>query len=65
MIRRTVARITLALFAASLGSAFVVTEASARNLSYSAGKGIKCYYVLVSSVNNVNVYQTVCRKSGV
>ncbi len=65
MIRRTTARIALAFFAASLGSAFFAGEAAARNLSYSAGKGVKCYYVLVSSVNNVNVYQTVCRKTGV
>ncbi|MEY2683013.1 MAG: hypothetical protein RJA09_157 [Pseudomonadota bacterium] len=40
-------------------------QASARNLSYSAGKGVKCSYILVSSVNGVNVWQTVCRKSGV
>lgn len=39
--------------------------ASARNLSYSAGHGVKCYYVLVSSVDGTNVWQTVCYKSGV
>ncbi len=62
---RTIARIALVLFASSLGSTFVAGDAVARNLSYSAGKGVKCYYVLVSSVNNVNVWQTVYRKSGV
>ncbi len=40
----------------------VAAQASARNLSYSAGNGVKCYYVLVSSVNGVNRYNTVCRK---
>jgi hypothetical protein len=65
MNRPTLARLALALFTASLGSSFVATDAMARNLSYSAGKGVKCYYVLVSSQNGNNVYQTVCRKSGV
>lgn len=42
---------------------FAVTgQAAARNLFYSAGQGVKCYYVLVSSVNGVNRYNTVCRK---
>jgi hypothetical protein len=54
-----------ALAASILGSSFVAGDAVARNLSYSAGKGVKCYYVLVSSVNGTNVWQTVCRKSGV
>lgn len=50
----------------SLAAALVFSgPAAARNLSYSAGKGVKCYYVLVSSVNGANTYQTVCRKSGV
>lgn len=62
---KSIARAVLPVFTASLLSFTVVGEASARNLSYSAGKGIKCYYVLVSSVNNTNVYKTVCRKSGV
>lgn len=59
MTRRTLARITLALFATS---AFVAGDAAARNLSVSTGGGVKCYYVLVSSVNGVNTYQTICRK---
>ena len=56
----TAVALTLTLLAA-----FGAGNASARNLSYSVGKGVKCYYVLVSSVNGTNVYQTVCRKSGV
>ncbi len=62
MSRRILAKITLCLFAASLGSTFLAGEAAARQLSYSVGGGVKCYYVLVSSVNGVNVWQTVCRK---
>jgi hypothetical protein len=53
----------IALLAAS--ALIMAGQASARNLSYSAGKGVKCSYVLVSSVNGVNTWQTVCRKSGV
>ena len=56
--------VMLAVSVAAFG-AMLTTEAGARNLSYSAGKGVKCSYVLVSSVNGVNVWQTVCRKSGV
>jgi hypothetical protein len=58
-------RVALVLAASVIGSTVVPGEAAARNLSYSAGKGVKCYYVLVSSVNGNNVWQTVCRKTGV
>jgi hypothetical protein len=58
---RTLGSIALSLVATLVFSA----PAAARNLSYSAGNGVKCYYVLVSSVNGTNTYQTVCRKSGV
>ena len=54
-------RNTLVLLIAGLSFA-VAGQATARNLSYSAGKGVKCYYVLVSSVNGVNRWDTVCRK---
>jgi len=30
--------------------------------SGSTGHGVKCYWVLVSSVNGTNTYQQVCRK---
>ena len=57
--------LTVAAFA-SLTSAmlFAPLQASARNLSYSAGGGVKCYYVLVSydPVMQASVYATVCRK---
>jgi hypothetical protein len=56
---------TTLLLAISFSAFLLAGQASARNLSYSAGKGVKCYYVLVSSVNNVNRWETVCRKSGV
>ena len=52
-----------AVLAAALLS--VAAPASARNLSYSVGGGVKCYYVLTSSADGVNVWQTVCYKSGV
>lgn len=59
---KSVTRLLLALFSFSLlGTAFI-GEAAARNLSYSAGNGVKCYYVLTSSVNGVNTYSTICRK---
>ena len=35
--------------------------ASARE-GNSIGHGVKCYWVLVSSINGVNTYQQVCRK---
>ncbi|MBL8488077.1 MAG: hypothetical protein JNK22_13400 [Rhodocyclaceae bacterium] len=43
----------------------LATDAAARNLSYSVGGGVKCRYVLVSSVGAVNTWKTVCSKSGV
>ncbi|HEX4944648.1 MAG TPA: hypothetical protein VFV55_09870 [Usitatibacteraceae bacterium] len=60
--KRTIARITLALFASSLGSAFFVGDAFAKN-STSLGHGVKCTFVLVKSVNGVNTYKTVCRRN--
>ena len=33
--------------------------------SNSLGKGVKCSWVLVSSTGSNNVYQQICRKSGV
>lgn len=59
---KTAIRAAVSLLGASLVALSFVSESGARNLSYSAGGGVKCYYVLVSSVNNVNTYQTVCRK---
>ncbi len=62
---KLLSRIALALVAVSALSLSLAGPAAARNLSYSAGHGVKCYYVLVSSVNGAQTYQTVCRKSGV
>lgn len=53
------------ILAASLLGLGATGTAQARNLSYSVGGGVKCYYVLVSSTGGTNVWQTVCRKSGV
>ena len=58
-------RIAICLLGASALSLSVAGPAAARNLSYSAGHGVKCYYVLVSSVGSAQTYKTVCRKSGV
>jgi hypothetical protein len=33
--------------------------------SNSLGGGVKCTWVLVSSIGNTNVHKQVCRKSGV
>jgi hypothetical protein len=49
------------LIAASLLTLPMVTPASAGN-STSLGHGVKCTWVLVSSVNNTNTYKQVCRK---
>jgi hypothetical protein len=62
---KTFARFLALLTGIAALSAVAVGDAAARNLSYSAGNGVKCYYVLTSSANGVNVWQTVCRKSGV
>lgn len=49
------------LIAASLLTLPMVTPAAAKN-SNSLGHGVKCTWVLVSSVNNTNTYKQVCRK---
>lgn len=43
------ARTRLALIAATTLTLGLIGDAAARNLSYSAGQGVKCDYVLVSS----------------
>ena len=62
---KTLVRTLAPLLAAGLLSIGATGTAQARNLSYSVGGGVKCYYVLVSSTGGTNVWQTVCRKSGV
>ena len=59
---RALARTILAIFASCLGSSFFVGDASAKN-SVSLGDGVKCVFVLLSSRNNVNVYNAVCRRN--
>lgn len=50
--------IALATVTLSFGAA---TPAIAKN-STSLGHGVKCTWVLVSSVNGSNVYKNVCRR---
>lgn len=53
---------SIAVVASSLLlSAALVGPAAARNGS-SLGHGVKCTWVLVSSVGGVNTYKQVCRK---
>lgn len=54
-------RLSLGLAAAAMLSAGLTAPAAARE-GNSVGHGVKCYWVLVSSVNNVNTYNYVCRK---
>ena len=58
---KLLARVVLALAAASALCVTFVGPAAARE-GNSVGHGVKCYYVLVSSVNGAQTYQTVCRK---
>lgn len=54
-------RWSLGLAAAALLAAGLTAPAAARE-GNSVGHGVKCAWVLVSSVNGVNTYQYVCRK---
>jgi hypothetical protein len=51
---------------AALSSVMLIAplQASAATLAFSAGHGVKCYYVLVSSdpATGTNVWATVCGK---
>jgi hypothetical protein len=58
---KTIARIAALTVAASALSMSVSTAAFAKN-STSLGHGVKCTWVLVSSINSVNTYKQVCRK---
>ena len=49
------------LAAAAIALSVFAPSASAKN-GMSLGKGIKCSWVLVSSVGVVNTYKQVCRK---
>ncbi len=58
----------LSAFAALAATAAVLLAGLAAPTSAQAGEGtsmghgVKCYWVLVSTVGNVNTYQQVCRK---
>lgn len=58
--KKTVTRIA-ALSLAAAAFSMASTAAVAKN-STSLGKGVKCTWVLVSSVGAVNTYKQICRK---
>lgn len=57
---KTLSALALSLTLAAPALTFS-TPAVARE-GNSIGHGVKCYWVLVSSVNGTNTYQQVCRK---
>jgi len=59
-------RIALTLCTAAFAATSLLAPltAAAKN-SNSLGKGVKCTWVLVKTDGVTNVYQQVCRKSGV
>jgi hypothetical protein len=58
---KSIARLAAVTLVASALSMSVSTAAFAKN-STSLGGGVKCTWVLVSTVGNVNTYQQICRK---
>jgi len=61
MFKNTIVRLLLTSLVAGLVSLSAVAPAAAKN-SVSLGGGVKCTWVLVSSVNGTNTYKQVCRK---
>ena len=61
MFQNAIVRLLLTSLIASLFSLGAVAPAAAKN-SVSLGGGVKCTWVLVSSVNGTNTYKQVCRK---
>ena len=59
--KNATARILASLITASFLTVPMAAPAVAGN-STSLGHGVKCTWVLVSSVNGVNTYKQVCRK---
>lgn len=53
---------TLALSAVLAVPALLTHTAAVAREGNSMGHGVKCYWVVVSSVNGVNTMQQVCRK---
>ena len=58
---KTAIRCLITLFATGVLSTALVGPAVAKN-STSLGNGVKCTWVLVSSVGSTNTYKQVCRK---
>jgi hypothetical protein len=61
MFEKTIVRLLLSAFGVTLLSLATATPALAKN-SVSLGGGVKCTWVLVSSINGTNTYKQVCRK---
>lgn len=61
MLKKIVTR-TAALAIAATALNFSLIAPSLAREGNSMGKGIKCYWVLVSTTNGTNTYQQVCRK---
>lgn len=61
MLKRIATRM-IAIAIASTSLSFGIVSPSVAREGNSMGKGVKCYWVLVSSANGVNSYQQVCRK---
>lgn len=63
MISKLRTRLVLSFALAGLAASAALSPLSAAaREGNSIGGGVKCYWVLVSSVNGVNSYQQVCRK---
>lgn len=59
-------RIALTLCTAAFAATSLLAPlTAAAKTGVSLGGGVKCTWVLVKTTGNTNVYQQVCRKSGV
>lgn len=61
MFKMEIVRTSLTALAMAALLVGIMNPAMAKN-SNSLGHGVKCSWVLVSSVGNVNTYKQVCRK---
>ena len=61
MFKKIAAR-TVAIAIAATALNFSLVAPSMAREGNSIGKGVKCYWALVSTTNGVNTYQQVCRK---
>ena len=59
---KTIVAHTITTLAATASLTLVMAGTAAAGNTTSKGQGVKCSWVLVSSVNGVNTYQQICRK---